>query len=99
MGAGLDHRWKKIVKNANNFHQVKHIYRPEHEYIDESIWKKLDENSKNMVLYKSDIALIELKDPWTFDEKTRIKPACLVGFERERFEDTFLAAGYGLKGK
>ena len=52
-----------------------------------------------MILFMSDIALIELEDPWTFDEQTRIKPACLMGFERDRFEDTFLGAGYGRKSK
>ena len=46
-------------------------------------------------MYKYDIALLEVWEPWEFGEATKIQPACLMSFEREHFEDTFLAAGYG----
>ena len=53
----------------------------------------LDEWLENFT--KNDIALLEVSEPWKFSEVTRIRPACLMTFERDRFEDTFLAAGYG----
>lgn len=99
VGAGLDHNVTKIVANPKNSRKVKEFYKPPAPKINKTILEGLDENSEMFLIAKNDIALLEMEEPWTFDEQTRIKPACLMGFNRDHFEDTFLAAGYGAKGE
>ena len=42
----------------------------------------------------NDLALLELKEPFTFDKQTNIAPACLKRVQ-ERNKDEFLVAAFG----
>ena len=42
----------------------------------------------------ADFAIVELKDPFQFDEHTKLFPACLYG--KDNYNRNMLYAGYGL---
>lgn len=93
VGAGLNHDSDPIRKKPANFRKVKrfHVFGP----------AQSKENAGKVTVtdpekLKTDAALLELEQPWSFGGQTNIYPACLMDFESKPFEDEFLAAGYGL---
>ena len=103
IGAGLDHNSTKILKEPKNLRKVKEIYVPKREPVINvtgdltslDLLNFLKSPNANFNMHKNDIALLKVSEPWEFNEVTKIRPACLMNFERDHFEDTFLAAGYG----
>ena len=93
VGAGLDHQLERILKSPANIRKVKKF----HPLISETIPEELSNGpgKKEYILRSFDLALVELEKSWTFDERTKISPACLMDFQANRLDGEFLAAGYG----
>lgn len=95
MGAGLDHRVNTILKSPANFRKVKQS-RPLR--VEQSQIKLRSSEADKNVLY--DLALLELEQPWAFNDQTNIYPACLMDFDYSRwfkFKVRWTDAEHGLE--
>ena len=94
VGAGLDHDAYAIRYETENYREVVSI-----RYFGADPKEFIDDERKVEISYdlmKSDVALLELKSPFKFGPQTRIYPACLMDYERTKFENELVAAGYGI---
>lgn len=100
IGAGLDHDINRIMRTPANFRKVKRVHgvKLEEKFVENGTYHNTTKyNTTKHELQIQDLALLELEEPWEFDKQTRISPACLLDFERNRsFDGEFLAAGYGI---
>ena len=95
VGAGLNHDAHHIVKKSlKNQRKVKAI----HYFGPDPILSKENEVTRPITFedMKTDAALLELSESWAFDGQTNVYPACLMDFEKTKFEGELVAAGYGL---
>lgn len=84
--SGLDHDLNKLIKIKDNYRKIKNLI-VHRDYV-------FSEDGESGSLY-ADIALIELDQPFEFNEKTKIYPACLYG--HRTYNSSYLVqAGYGL---
>lgn len=89
IGAGLDHDPEKILSSPSNCRQVHEFYVYQMEKLE------FLRHSASSFDLRSDIALLQMREPWIFNDQTNIYPACLSPFDRQFYGGGFLAAGFG----